>query len=95
MRAAKELTRSRAIAVVLPAAEELPPSSLARVAAGQRSRPRSPRDSCSARYQFDRYRTQPVTPGWHRPATEVVRVLTDDGSTTAVAEGLRRGQRPG
>ena len=93
MRAAKELTRSRAIAVVLPAAEE--PAAEQPGAGGGWSAIAAAfaEGFLLGGYQFDRYRTQPVTPGWHRPATEVVRVLMDDGSTTAVAEGLRRGQR--
>jgi leucyl aminopeptidase len=98
MRAAKELTRARSIAVVLPAAEQPGRSGLSAMAAAFAE------GFLLGGYQFDHYRTQPVTPGWHRPATEVVRVLTDDGSTavagttgvaetTAVAEGLQRGRR--
>jgi len=44
-------------------------------------------------YQYDRYRREPVTPGWRRPALERVEVLTASSDQAAVAEGLRRGER--
>jgi len=43
-------------------------------------------------YRFDRYRHQPVTPGWRPPVLEQVRVLADGASVAAVNAGLRRGQ---
>jgi leucyl aminopeptidase len=86
MRAAGELTRAGRIAAVLPdaggdgAAADLAAALAEGLLLGA--------------YQFDRYRHRPVAPGWHRPATELVRVLTgpDADSTAAVAAGLRRGQ---
>ena len=44
-------------------------------------------------YQYDRYRREPVMPGWRRPALERVEVLTASSDQAAVAEGLRRGER--
>ena len=44
-------------------------------------------------YQYDRYRREPVTPGWRRPALERVEVLTAGSDQAAVADGLRRGER--
>ena len=44
-------------------------------------------------YQYDRYRREPVTPGWRRPVLERVEVLTAGSGQVAVADGLRRGER--
>ena len=44
-------------------------------------------------YQYDRYRREPLTPGWRRPVLEHVEVLTDSSDRAAVAAGLRRGKR--
>lgn len=43
-------------------------------------------------YQYDRYRRDPVMPGWRRPALERVEVLTASAEQAAVTDGLRRGQ---
>jgi len=97
MRAAGELTRAARIAAVLPdagqdgAASDLAASDLA----GSDLAAAFAEGLLLGAYQFDRYRHRPVASGWHRPATELVRVLTgtDAGSTVAaVAAGLRRGQ---
>src|SRR6266566_151680 len=88
MRAAGELTRAARIAAVLPdAGQDGAASDLAAAFA---------EGLLLGAYQFDRYRHRPVAPGWHRPATELVRVLAGpdaDSTVAAVAAGLRRGQR--
>jgi len=44
-------------------------------------------------YQYDRYRREPIAPGWRRPALERVEVVTAGSDQAAVADGLRRGER--
>ncbi len=44
-------------------------------------------------YQYDRYRRDPVMPGWRRTALARVEVLTAGSDQAAVAGGLRRGER--
>ncbi len=84
MRAAAELTRTATIAVVLSDAGGAGdgPAVASAFAEGL----------LLGAYQFDRYRRQQVTAGRPRPATELVRVLTNGSGTEAVAAGLRRGQ---
>ena len=93
MRAAGQMTGAATIAAVLPAAV-LP-------AVGQRGSGQNGTAELAAAfaeglllgaYQFDRYRHQPLTPGWRRPVTELVRVLTDNAAVADVSAGLRRGQ---
>ena len=84
MRAAAELTRTATIAVVLTDAGGAGDGSALASAFAE--------GLLLGAYQFDRYRRQPVTADRPRPATELVRVLTNGSATEAVAAGLRRGQ---
>src|SRR5258706_209279 len=79
MRAAGEMSKAARIAVVLPDADQAVAAALAEgVLLGA--------------YQFDRYRRQPVAPGWRPPILEHVSVLTSGAREAAVDAGLRRGQ---
>ncbi len=88
MRAAREMTRAASVAAVLPASSQHGAAELAAAFA---------EGLLLGAYQFDRYRHQPLTPGWRPPATRLVRVLTGGVctvgiSTGDISAGLRRGQ---
>ena len=79
MRAAGEMSKFARIAVVLPDADQAVAAAFAE-------------GLLLGAYQFDRYRRQPVAPGWRRPVLEHVSVLTSGAREAAVDAGLRRGQ---
>jgi leucyl aminopeptidase len=101
MQAASQMNWAARIATTLPAAglaaaglpEAVAPAAPAEAADGEQA--------CAAAfseglllgaYQYDRYRRDPATPGWRRPAIERVEVLAASQDTQPAAAGLRRGQ---
>lgn len=102
MLAASKLTRASRIATTLPGAGAPGAGQPAAPAGRTAGRSRSDQAAAAAAafaeglllgaYQYDRYRTDPATPGWHRPRIEHVKVLAPAADQPAVAAGLRRGQ---